>query len=56
MSRADGDRTFLPVSFWETEEAIVAFAGAEVDRAKLCPEDDSYLVDRQTTVRHFTVY
>ena len=57
ISRRDGDRTeFLTVSFWGTEEAIVAFAGDEIDRAVFYPEDDRYLIDRETTVRHFTVH
>ncbi len=57
ISRPDGDRTeFLTVSFWDTRDAIVAFAGSEVDQAVFYPEDDRYLVDRETTVQHFTVH
>jgi heme-degrading monooxygenase HmoA len=57
ISRPDGDRTeFLTVSFWDDDDAIVAFAGADIDQAVFYPEDDRYLVDRETTVRHFTVH
>ena len=57
ISRPDGDRSeFLTISFWESEEAIVAFAGDEIDQAVFYPEDDYYLVDREMTVRHFTVH
>ena len=57
ISRPDGDRTeFLTVSFWDTHEAIVAFAGEDIDRAVFHPEDDRYLIERETTVHHFDVH
>ncbi|MEA3501428.1 MAG: hypothetical protein U9R47_01530 [Actinomycetota bacterium] len=57
MSRVDGDRTeFLTISFWDDRESIVAFAGDDIDRAVFYPEDDRYLVDRETTVMHFKVH
>jgi heme-degrading monooxygenase HmoA len=57
ISRPDGDRTeFLTISFWDNREAIVAFAGEDIDRAVFYPEDDRYLVDRETTVTHFDVH
>lgn len=57
VSRPDGDRTeFLTISFWDSRESIVAFAGDDIDRAVFYPEDDRYLIDRETKVRHFTVH
>ena len=57
LSRPDGDRTeFLTVSFLDTRDAIAAFAGADIEQAVFYPEDDRYLVDRETTVRHFNVH
>jgi len=57
VSRPDGDRTeFLTISFWDNSESIVAFAGEDIDQAVFYPEDDRYLVDRETTVKHFTVH
>ena len=57
VSRQDGDRTeFLTISFWDSRESIVAFAGDDIDRAVFYLEDDRYLIDRETTVRHFTVH
>ena len=57
VSRSDGDRTeFLTISFWDDRESIVAFAGQDIDRAVFYPEDDRYLIDRETTVKHFTVH
>jgi heme-degrading monooxygenase HmoA len=57
ISRPDGDKTeFVTISFWDSREAIEAFAGADIEQAVFYPEDDRYLVDRETTVSHFTVH
>ena len=57
VSRPDGDRTeFLTISFWDSRDSIIAFAGDDIDRAVFYPEDDRYLIDRETTVKHFTVH
>ncbi len=57
ISRPDGDRTeFLTISFWDSYDAIVGFAGEDIDQAIFYPEDDRYLIDRETTVRHFNVH
>lgn len=56
-SRPDGDRTeFVAISFWESRDSIAAFAGDDIGKAVFYPEDDRYLVDRETTVKHFTVH
>jgi heme-degrading monooxygenase HmoA len=57
VSRPDGDRTeFLTISFWDSSDSIVAFAGDDIEQAVFYPEDDGYLVDRETRVKHFTVH
>jgi heme-degrading monooxygenase HmoA len=57
VSRPDGDRTeFLTISFWDNRESIVGFAGDDIDQAVFYPEDDRYLIDRELTVKHFTVH
>jgi len=57
ISRSDGDRTeFLAISFWDGRDSIVAFAGEDIDQAVFYPEDDRYLVERETIVEHFTVH
>jgi heme-degrading monooxygenase HmoA len=57
ISRPDGDRTeFMTISFWESRDSIAAFAGEDIDRAVFYPEDDRYLVDRETTVKHYRVH
>lgn len=43
------------MSWWESRTAIEGFAGSDIDIAVFYPEDDEYLVDRETTVRHYEV-
>jgi heme-degrading monooxygenase HmoA len=55
--RSDGaDETeFLVVSFWDTMESILAFAGERPEEAVYYPEDDRYLLEMERTVRHYEV-
>jgi len=46
---------FLTVTRWESEEAIRAFAGDEVLKAKYYPEDKEFLLEFEPQVQHFTV-
>jgi heme-degrading monooxygenase HmoA len=46
---------FLVISFWESMEAVQRFAGPEPSRAVFYPEDDAFLVRRETTVDHFEI-
>jgi heme-degrading monooxygenase HmoA len=43
----------ITVSRWRSREAIVGFAGDDIDRAVFYPDDDRYLVERDVTVRHY---
>ena len=45
----------VTLSWWDSLDAVRAFAGDDVEVARFYPEDDEYLVDRETTVSHFTV-
>ena len=52
----EGGRTeIVTLSFWESREAIRGFAGDDIERAVFYPEDDQFLVDRETTVMHYEV-
>ena len=51
----DGRTEVVTVSWWESRDAIVGFAGSDIDVAVFYPEDDKYLIDRETTVSHFEV-
>jgi heme-degrading monooxygenase HmoA len=55
LRRDDGDRTeFITLSLWESEDAIRAFAGDDIEAAVLYPEDERYLVG-ESSVAHYEV-
>ncbi len=54
LRRIDGeDAHFLTVTHWENLEAIRAFAGEDVARAKYYPEDKEFLLEFEPTVQHY---
>lgn len=50
-----GITEFRLTSYWESEEAIRAFAGNPVDRARYYPEDESFLLEMSERVEHWHV-
>jgi heme-degrading monooxygenase HmoA len=52
---ADGRSEFVTFSLWENREAVVAFAGEDIERASYYPEDDRFLIEKEDTVKHFHV-
>lgn len=50
---ADGRVELQIVSFWESMDAVRAFAGPNPERAVFFPEDARYLVERDEGVGHF---
>ncbi|HXJ65320.1 MAG TPA: hypothetical protein VNN79_16315 [Actinomycetota bacterium] len=56
LRREDGDRTeFVTLTFWDSMDAVRGFAGGDVERAVFYPEDDRFLVERETTAKHWDV-
>jgi len=56
LRRIEGDRAhFLTLTFWESEEAIKAFAGADIEKARYYPEDKDFLLEFEPTVTHYEV-
>jgi heme-degrading monooxygenase HmoA len=56
LRRNVGERTeFVTLTLWESLDAVRGFAGDDVERAVFYPEDDRFLIDRETTVAHFEV-
>ena len=54
--RTVGDREeFVVISYWPDEQAIRAYAGEEVLRARLMPRDPEFLIEPDTHVRHFRI-
>jgi heme-degrading monooxygenase HmoA len=56
LRRVVGDRAeFVLISYWESMDAIKAFAGEDPERAVYYPEDDRYLLEKSPTVDHYQV-
>jgi len=56
LHRTEGALThYLIVTHWESVDAIAAFAGHDIARAKYYPEDRDFLLEFEPTVQHYTV-
>jgi heme-degrading monooxygenase HmoA len=56
LRRDEDERTeFITLSLWESEDAIRAFAGDDIEAAVLYPEDERYLIGGESTVAHYQV-
>lgn len=56
LRRDEGDVVhFLTLSYWEDEDAIRAFAGDDVLKAKYYPEDEGFLLEIEPRVAHYEV-
>ncbi|BCT93728.1 antibiotic biosynthesis monooxygenase [Lysobacter helvus] len=56
LRREDGDVThFITLTHWASMEAIAAFAGEDVERAKYYEEDAAFLLEYETKVVHYEV-
>ena len=54
--RREGDVThFITLTFWESLDAIRAFAGDDVEKAKYYPEDAGFLLEYEPRVVHYEV-
>ena len=52
---SDGRAEFLFVSLWESMDAVVGFAGAEVDRAVYFRNDERVLLELTPRVEHYEI-
>ena len=56
LRRDEGEVThFLTLSYWDSEDAIRAFAGEDLLKAKYYPEDADFLLEFEAQVLHYTV-
>jgi heme-degrading monooxygenase HmoA len=56
LRRDDGDETeFVTLSLWDSRQAIVAFAGEDIEAAVLYDEDAAYLLGESTITHHEVV-
>lgn len=47
--------SFVVLSFWESMDAVLRFAGADPERAVYFPEDERYLLELEPGVDHYEV-
>jgi heme-degrading monooxygenase HmoA len=56
LRRELGDRTeFVMFTLWESLDAVKAFAGEEYETAVFYPEDDRFLIERDSSAHHYDV-
>ena len=56
LRRDEGEVThFLTVTHWQSEDAIHAFAGDDLLKAKYYPEDREFLLEFEPRVQHYVV-
>jgi heme-degrading monooxygenase HmoA len=46
---------FVLISFWDSREAIRAFAGDDLEKARYYPEDAEFLLEMEPRVTHYEV-
>lgn len=51
----DGSTEVTTLSWWISTDAIRAFAGVDVDKARYYPEDDRFLFEKPECVEHHEV-
>ena len=51
----DGRGEFVFISLWKSMDAVVGFAGLDVDRAVYFRDDEPVLLERTTHVEHYDV-
>jgi heme-degrading monooxygenase HmoA len=57
LRRIEGDTAhFLMLTFWESEEAIRAFAGDDISVAKYYDFDKNFLLAMEPTSTHYDTY
>jgi heme-degrading monooxygenase HmoA len=56
LRREIGELTeFITLTFWDSLDAVKAFAGDDYEHAVYYPDDDRYLVERAETCPHYEV-
>lgn len=56
LRRREGDRVhFELISLWDSREAIAAYAGPDIERARYFPFDLECLLDPEPRVAHYEV-
>jgi heme-degrading monooxygenase HmoA len=57
LRRIEGDTAhFLMLTFWESEDAIRAFAGNDITKAKYYDFDKDFLIELEPSSTHYEMY
>jgi heme-degrading monooxygenase HmoA len=57
LQRVENDRCeIVTISLWDSLDSVRGFAGDDPERAVFYPEDDRFLLDRDTRVSHYDVF
>ena len=57
LRRIEGDTAhFLMLTFWESEDAVRAFAGDDISVAKYYDFDKSFLLELESSSTHYETY
>lgn len=51
-----GEAHFLTLSFWESLDAIKAFAGEDLEKARYYSEDKDFLLEFEANVIHYDLF
>ncbi len=51
----DGVTELIVISYWHSLDDIKAYAGADIEKVHNLPRDAEFLIEPETTVRHFTI-
>lgn len=56
MRETIGDEThFAVISYWESRDAIKAYAGEDIRRTRVAPRDPEFIIDPELTVMNYDV-
>ena len=56
LRRIEGNEAhFLIFTLWQSKEAIMEFAGEDIEKARYYPEDEKYLLEQEPRVSHYEV-
>ena len=46
---------FIMISLWDSREAIVRFAGEDIERARYYSKDKDFLLELEPKVKHYEI-
>jgi heme-degrading monooxygenase HmoA len=57
LRRLEGDVChFITLTFWDSRDAIKAFAGDDIEIARYYPDDKRFLLEFEPSVTHYEIF